>query len=196
MPLRAPLRRLFTNRAESFRVPASSRSRREAPLESPCQFRGFVLWRQQQDAIQEYVDVISWIDQSGDPLGFVPHIRKDPLEGQAPKAVILQFAKGDETVPNPTTTALIRAGDLEDRTTYFRNDIAFSLGVGFGKNPHTFLTNLGGTLPVAQVAVGAQEQIAIFFATGGAVTIDPDGPGPLFEVPIVPPLPEDLNFIP
>jgi fermentation-respiration switch protein FrsA (DUF1100 family) len=148
------------------------------------------------DAIQEYVDVISWIDQPGDPLAFVPHIRKDPLEGQAAKPVIFQFAKGDETVANPTTTALIRAGDLADRATYFRNDIAFSLGVGFGKNPHTFLTNLGVTLPVAQVAVGAQAQMAIFFATGGTVTIDPDGAGPLFEVPIVPPLPESLNFIP
>ena len=27
-------------------------------------------------------------------------------------------------------------------------------------------------------------------------TIDPDGPGTLFETPIVPPLPEDLNFLP
>ena len=60
----------------------------------------------------------------------------------------------------------------------------------------TFLTNLGGTVPVAQVAVGAQEQMAVFFATGGALTIDPDGADPLFEVPIVGALPEDLNFIP
>jgi hypothetical protein len=26
--------------------------------------------------------------------------------------------------------------------------------------------------------------------------VDPDGPGPLFEVPIVGPLPENLNYIP
>ncbi len=148
------------------------------------------------DAIQEYFDVVSWIGQSGDALGFSPHIRKDPLDGEKAKAVIVQFAKGDEAIPNPAATALIRAGDLSDRATYFRNDIAYSLGVGFDKNPHTFLTNLGGTVPVAEVAVGAQEQMAVFFATGGVVAIDPDGPGPLFEVPIAGALPEDLNFIP
>jgi Bacterial virulence factor lipase N-terminal len=129
------------------------------------------------DAIQEYFDVISWIGQSGDALGFAPHIRKDPLDGELAKAVIVQFAKGDKGIPNPTATALIRAGDLADRATYFRNDIAYSLGVGFDKNPHTFLTNLGGTPPVAQVAVGAQQQIAVFLASGGLLTIDPDGPG-------------------
>ncbi len=99
-------------------------------------------------------------------------------------------------MPNPTATALIRSGDLKDRATFFRNDLAFALGVGFGKNPHTFLTNIGGTPQVAAAAVGGQTQIAIFFATDGALTIDPDGPGPLFEVPIAGPLPEDLGFIP
>ena len=36
----------------------------------------------------------------------------------------------------------------------------------------------------------------LFFATHGGVTIDPDGPGPFFEVPVVLPLPETLSFIP
>ena len=31
---------------------------------------------------------------------------------------------------------------------------------------------------------------------GGSLVIDPDGPGPLFEVPLVPPQPEGLNFLP
>ena len=39
------------------------------------------------------------------------------------------------------------------------------------------------------------DQVAEFFATDGASVIDPDGPGPLFEVPIVPLLPKELNFI-
>jgi hypothetical protein len=56
------------------------------------------------------------------------------------------------------------------------------------------LTNLAGAPGV--VAIGAQTQIAVFFATNGALTIDPDGPGQLFEVPIIGPLPEDLAFIP
>jgi hypothetical protein len=46
------------------------------------------------------------------------------------------------------------------------------------------------------VAAGAQRQIATFFASNGVTVIDPDDAGALFEVPIVLPLPETLNFIP
>ena len=98
-------------------------------------------------------------------------------------------------MPNPTASALIRAGGLEDRATYFRNDLAFANVPGYTvKNPHTFLTNLAGAS--GSLAVAAQVQIATFLGTGGAVTIDPDGPGPLFETPIAGPLPETLNFLP
>jgi len=38
--------------------------------------------------------------------------------------------------------------------------------------------------------------ILYFFATDGSDTVDPDGANPLFETPIVPPLPETLNYIP
>jgi hypothetical protein len=147
-------------------------------------------------AIQTVEDTSRWLGQAGDPVAWAPFIRKSPLPGDLAKSVIVQFARGDQTVPNPTATALIRSGDLSDRATFFRNDLAFALGVGFGKNPHTFLTNIGGTVPVATAAVGGQTQIGIFFATNGALIIDPDGPGPLFEVPIAGPLPEDRGFIP
>jgi Bacterial virulence factor lipase N-terminal len=146
--------------------------------------------------IQTVEDTSRWLGQAGDPVAWAPFIRNSPLPGDAAKRVIIQFARGDETVPNPTATALIRSGDLKDRATFFRNDLAFALGVGFGKNPHTFLTNIGGTPQVAAVAIGGQTQIAIFLASDGTLTIDPDGPGPLFEVPIAGALPEDLGFIP
>ncbi|HST79480.1 MAG TPA: hypothetical protein VLN58_13425, partial [Verrucomicrobiae bacterium] len=146
--------------------------------------------------IQTVEDTSRWLGQAGDPVAWAPFIRTSPLPGNAAKRVIVQFARGDETVPNPTATALIRSGNLIDRTTFFRNDLAFALGVGFGKNPHTFLTNVLGPSQVAAVAIAAQEQIAIFFKFDGTLTIDPDGPGPLFEVPIAGPLPEDLGFIP
>ena len=35
-----------------------------------------------------------------------------------------------------------------------------------------------------------------YASSDGTVVIDPDGPEPLFEVPVVPPLPEELHFIP
>jgi len=61
-------------------------------------------------------------------------------------------------------------------------------------DPHTFLSNIGGAS--GPLAVAAQQQIATFLASGGTVTIDPDGPGPFFETPIAGPLPEGLNFLP
>ena len=146
-------------------------------------------------AIQEFLDRTQWAQESGDPVAYAPHLRAEPLAGESAKAVIVQFAKGDKTVPNPTASALIRAGDLADRATYFRNDLAFATVPGYTvKNPHTFLTNLGGA--AAPFAVAAQQQLAMFLASDGSVTIDPDGAGPLFETPIAGPLPETLNFIP
>jgi hypothetical protein len=147
-------------------------------------------------AIQQVLEHNEWVQQTGNPVSYAPYIRKEPLRGNAPKPVIVQFAKGDGTVPNPTTTALLRAGGLADRAMFFRNDLAYAATAGgIPKNPHTFLTNIG--IPAAApLAVAAQLQIAAFFATDGALVIDPDGAGALFEMPISLPLPEGLNYLP
>jgi hypothetical protein len=145
--------------------------------------------------IAQALDRIEWVQQSGNPVSYASLIRQSPLLGGAPKPVIVQFAKGDQTVPNPSSSAIVRAGGLQDRATYFRNDLAFAANPAVPKNPHTFLTNIGSPA-TAPLAVAAQQQIAVFFASNGALTIDPDGAGPLFEVPITLPLPEVLNFIP
>jgi hypothetical protein len=156
-------------------------------------------------ALQDLSEQSEWATQAGNPVAYAPYLRKAPLPGNPLKSVIIQYAKGDQTVPNPTATAIVRAGALQDRVTYYRNDVAFVVGGGVSKDPHTFLTNIGdpGIAPV--VALKAQAQIATFFASNGALTIDPDDalpgflpPGfpPLFETPIVLPLPETLNFIP
>jgi hypothetical protein len=147
-------------------------------------------------AIQLVLDNNEWVQQAGNPATYAPFIRKHPLRGNAPKPVIVQFAKGDMTVPNPTTSAILRAGGLSDRALYYRNDLSFAAtSGGIPKNPHTFLTNIG-LAAAAPYAVAAQSQIAVFFATGGATTIDPDGANPIFEMPVVLPLPETLNFLP
>ena len=147
-------------------------------------------------AIQQVLEHNTWVQQSGNPVSYAPYIRKQPLHGNAPKPVIVQFAKGDVTVPNPTATAILRAGDLADRALYYRNDLAYlATGGAIPKNPHTFLTNIG-IAAAAPYAVAAQTQIAVFFASNGTLVIDPDGAGPVFEMPITPPLPEGLNFLP
>ncbi len=145
--------------------------------------------------IQVVLDRFEWVQQAGNPASYAVHIRKQPLPGNAPKPVLFQVAKGDRTVPNPTSSAILRAGDFADRTTYFRNDLAYAANPAVGNNPHAFLSNLFNPI-AAPYAVAGQLQIAAFFASHGALVIDPDGAGPIFEVPIAGPLPETLNFIP
>jgi len=135
-------------------------------------------------AIQALIDNTEWAQQAANPAAYAPFITRP---------VIIQFARGDKTVPNPTTTAILRAGHLASRATLFRNDLAYAANPAVSKNPHTFLTNVLGA--GAPYALAAQQQIATFFASDGATTIDPDGPGPFFETPTSL-LPEDLAFIP
>ena len=145
--------------------------------------------------IAKVLDRFEWVQQSGNPVSYASLIRQQPLPGSAAKPVILQMAKGDQTVPNPTSSAIVRAGGLQAQTTLYRNDLAYAANPAVGKNPHTFLTGLLNPA-TAPMAVMAQSQIAVFFQSHGTVVIDPDGPGALFEVPITLPLPEALNFIP
>jgi len=154
--------------------------------------------------IQEVFENTEWVTQQGNPAAYARHIATEPLGRNRPKPVILQFAKGDQVVPNPTNTAIARAGQLAGRTTYFRNDLFVQSLIAQGvpdavvntyKNPHTFLADPLDPLS-GGVARAAQAQIALFFATDGGMLIDPDGPLPLFEAPIASALPEELNFLP
>jgi hypothetical protein len=165
--------------------------------------------------IQEVLEHMEWAYMPADPVAFAPYLRKTPLAGAAERPAIVQFANGDQTVPNPATTAILRAGDLADRATYYRTDLAVdSYGAGpagppptpppgVETNGHNFLVRLNSPTRTA-IALAAQEQAAVFFASDGATVIDPNDalvltpapPEPLFESPIVPPLPEDLGFIP
>jgi hypothetical protein len=153
--------------------------------------------------IQEVLDNTVWASQAGSPVAYAPHLRKVPLTGVPAKSVIFQFNYGDQGAPNPNTTAILRAGDLADRTTFYRHDLAYAEDPTIPVNPHPFLISpLGdshGNALVAAIARGYQEQIATFFESDGAMVIQPPVPPEfrqdLFEVPIAGPLPEDLNYI-
>jgi hypothetical protein len=143
-----------------------------------------------ETAIQLQIDRTEWAQQAGNPAAYAPHLK-------AP--VIFQFARGDQTVPNPTTSAILRACGCADRATLYRHDLAFAASPpppnpALPKNPHGFITNVGNS-SAAPFAFAAQQQIATFFTSDGATTVDPDGAAPFFETPtsIVP---EDLAFIP
>jgi fermentation-respiration switch protein FrsA (DUF1100 family) len=139
-----------------------------------------------QVAIQRFLDWSIWEQQTGNPAAYAPDITR-PL--------IIQFARGDKTVPNPTTSAILRAGNLASRATLFRNDLARANISGYTvTNPHTFLTNVfdPAALPCA---IDAQVQMATFLATDGQLTIHPVGNCPYFETPTSM-VPEDLAYLP
>jgi hypothetical protein len=68
----------------------------------------------------------------------------------------------------------VRAGNLADRVTYFRNDLfdlidpTIAEGGATGTYPHIFMVDFedGPDGPATQVALGAQEEVAEFFAIG------------------------------
>lgn len=145
-------------------------------------------------AIAQMFDRGEWVSQSGNIVSYAPLMRKYPLEGVPVRPIILQNAKGDQQSPNPTSTAILRAGDLADRATFYRYDLVYAQNPTLPKDPHGFLTAISNPVTLNN-ALAAQDQIATFFATQGATVLDPDGAGPIFETPIALPLPETLNYI-
>jgi dienelactone hydrolase len=147
-------------------------------------------------AIQEVFEWTEWTSQVANPVAYAPHLRKDPLPGVPVRPVLFQFSIGDQTAPNPTNAAILRAGDLTDRAVIYRNDLAVAQDPAVPKNQHPFLIRIDSTAPlVKQIALAGQDQAATFFASDGATIILP-GPVGLFELLTDLAFLEDLNYIP
>jgi hypothetical protein len=142
--------------------------------------------------IQTVMKNIEWVGQQGVSGSFAPHLRKDPLRGILPKSVIYQFARTD-IAPPPVTMAIVRAGDLADRTIYYRHDLAYADQPAVGNNAHGLLIRTD-IVAMRSIARAIQEQVAIFFESDGTTIVQPE-PARYFEVPIVLPLPVALEFI-
>ena len=101
-------------------------------------------------------------------------------------------------MPNPSASAIFRAGDLADRSTYYRDDLVRAEIPTAPVNPHSFLTSI--TSAAACRPRRRADRGLLRDRWHGM--IDPDGPagpapspvGTFFEVPIVGDLPEGLNF--
>ena len=152
----------------------------EPPVTAPA--RGAV-------AIQDVAATTNWLNRPGSPETFAPKLRSSPLPGVVgEKRVLYQFAYGDQTVPNPASATLMRAGGLQDVVSFYRNDRTPTSGT----NPHGFL--LDPTLAGRNLG---QAQIVDFLDSDGQTISDPDGVGPVFEMPISDPKSlETLNFTP
>ncbi|MBW3621526.1 MAG: hypothetical protein KY461_14880 [Actinobacteria bacterium] len=136
--------------------------------------------------IQETFARTNWLNRPGSPETFAPLLRQRPLGDSVEKHVIYQFAYGDQTVPNPTSATIARAGDLFDLVSVYRNDRTATAGT----NPHGFLLD-----PRVQGRNQGQQQVVSFLDSGGTEVIDPDGPAPTWEVPVVDPASlETLNY--
>jgi hypothetical protein len=147
--------------------------------------------------IQQALEFSEMVSEAGlSPALWSRYLRESPLSGSAPKSVVYLFAKGDRTSVNPGTTLLLRAGNLADRTIYFRTDLAVAQDPAFPKEPHAFLVNTLSTDPITKaLALNGQDAIGRFLQSDGATMSQPT-PMNLFEMPIVGPLPQTLNYIP
>ena len=148
--------------------------------------------------IQQALEFSEMVSEAGlSPALWSRYLRLAPLPGTSAKSVMYLFAKGDRTAVNPGTSLLLRAGNLTDRTIYFRTDLAVIQDSAFPKEPHAFFVRgmLSPDPLTKAVALNAQDWIALFLQSDGT-TMNPPIPTDLFEMPIVGPLPETLNYIP
>lgn len=148
--------------------------------------------------IQNFIARAAWIETPGAPYAYATHLRSATLPDVPIKRVLFQFALGDQTVPNPTNTQLIRAANVRDLSSLYRHDIARAAVPTLPVNPHGYLVNLfdgeAGTL----IALATLDQASRFLLSDEYAVPDvnqavlPVAGQPLFETPQF--LPEDLNF--
>ena len=159
-------------------------------------------------AIQNALENLEWLSMSGDPLAFAPHLKVSPLPRRTSRPALVQFAKADRTMPNPTSTALVRAGGWQSSTWWYRHDLALAKAPDLPLDPHPFLVlfvSLDGSgtvqlpgLAGLAISLDAQGQLAGFFGTDGASIPDPNVLVNLalgiavFEKPAT--LPQNLGF--
>lgn len=152
--------------------------------------------------IQEAMERHEWGQQAGQsPIPWARYLRTAPLAGVGPKSLLLQANKTDQNAVNPGTSSLLRAGNLRDRTMWYRHDLAFAQApqdptFPFPKNPHPVpVSPVDPNLTFREVSREFQRQAAAFLASDGTLITQPQ-PAEWFEVPIQGALPETMNYIP
>jgi len=141
-------------------------------------------------AIQRVLDRINWIQLSSAPLSFAQRLREDRRR-RAGRGVLLWFARGDQSSPNPTNGEFVRASGLEESTVLYRHDLFNASHPGAITNPHNVLRSMDTVmLPIYKSAV---ELVAQFFMSGGTQVVVPSSKE-YFEVGVRN-FPEDLGYI-
>ncbi len=111
--------------------------------------------------LQNDFAVIEWLGTGGDPLSYATHLTLSPLPNVPAKQALFLFAEGDQTIPNPQESALIRAAGMLSSSIVYRYDLAApaakKLGFILPADPHTFLVDV--TTTATQLVAGAAQQI-------------------------------------
>jgi hypothetical protein len=145
--------------------------------------------------IQRVADHMAWVGNVASAPVFAPLLRRAPPAAVPARPFVVQYVRADQTVPNPFAADLIRAGNFADRVSFYRHDLNFGLP-GVPANPHAFFNTINQTnANFYRIFLGAQHQVATFFASDGATVIHPT-PMAFWEAPINSPLPDDLFFLP
>jgi hypothetical protein len=144
--------------------------------------------------IQKVLYRYAWAAQVSSAAAIAPMLRRSPPAGVRARPFVIQFARSDASVANPSDTQIIRAGGFADRALFYRHDLNFGRE-GVPANSHLYLSAVRDEPNYSRVALGAQHQIATFFETDGAKVIRP-APEGLWEWPISSPLPEDTFYLP
>jgi hypothetical protein len=147
--------------------------------------------------LQDFFERAEWLEVAP-PMVVAPHLKQATLPGVPVKRVLFQIALGDQTVPNPANSALIRAANMREQTSLYRHDLARAAVPSLPANPHTYLVPLGNEAAQA-IALATIQQALLFLASGRELVPDPDPfirpilGRSVFEVPEF--LPEETNFL-
>ena len=114
--------------------------------------------------------------------------------------MLFHVAKGDLGIPNLNTSQMLASGNLLQRSTFYRHDLAYADNpTTLPKDAHAFTVGFRGgqtSVPaIAAIALAASDQVARFFESDGALVIQPQ-PVRYFESPMKPPLPDSTYYIP
>ncbi|MDX2152977.1 MAG: hypothetical protein SFV54_19700 [Bryobacteraceae bacterium] len=168
--------------------------------EWPLRYREVrVLQDRRAALLQEVFERMEWIQASGDPVSYAPHLKSSTLPGVPIKSVLWMYGIGDETVPNVAHTAVVRAANMRDTTRVYRHDVARTLLPRLPRNAHAYTVNVLD-LAAAVIALASQQEALGFFQSGGRQFTDanplvrPVFGRDLFESPAF--LTEDLNYPP
>jgi hypothetical protein len=141
--------------------------------------------------IRRLFDRIEWKSQTGEGAVFARRLRRSP-DGSTARPTAILLGRADQSAPL-AAAALIREGELEDRTVVYRHDLFFAAHPTAVKNSHAVYRFQSATAPTNPVSAAIQEQFSQFFESDGAALEDTS---PYLETPMRSPLPTELDFIP